>query len=324
MSDLTGELIKAGKRRRDARSENREGEEEEQGIAHRVRKRSRFSSVSDGISDWIDDSVPKPNAVASDTPRKGRSGNSRNFKQSEVSTLWPLFPEHCPTPEFDFEEEITTIAEVWFRDSNRSDQSQDGNANTISGDEEDASETDGTPKPTRTFNYKTKTLSNLNVHPLLLSANTFLNSLLEDLARHRLRMCNVEKGKAAPMQWVDVLEAVGSMSNPGLDFETLSQIQNRLCKIYGHEECIALKSVQAISKSKQALREMDKKFQSMLFDNLSIPIGVRKRMKVDERKFIRADKKDENGKSDENHSGDDDQENESDESANTICNDKDD
>lgn len=198
--DLARELVRVGENKKRKNMEE-EGEGEGEGIAHRVRKRPRRSTTT-----TAPEAREKPAEAKSKVLRR-----KRRCSQSDLYTLWPLFPEHCPTPEFQLEEEIVAIAEEWFRTERLSQTKSNNGAQT-------SSRTGDTDEPI-------SLLPTAQIHPLLLSAFDFLSTLLTSLARHRRPVSFVKKGKAVPMRWVDVLEVAASMDSDkhhGLDHACVS------------------------------------------------------------------------------------------------------
>ncbi|GJJ16155.1 hypothetical protein Clacol_010435 [Clathrus columnatus] len=249
-SDLVGELIRYGKRKRD--EIHQEVDEDEY-----QNKRSRKILRTQHPPELGETAQPLP-------PKR------RKPKRKDTYTLWPLFPEHCPIPEFSFEEEVIAVAEEWMRN-------RVGGQNL--GSDNGESESENVDRPNENTALKddlqiqllNTTLPTSQTNPLIPSSIIFLRTLLSTLAFHRVGSATAPQSHGKPMTWIDVLEITASDGALGLglkDPEVIERIQTRLCEIYGdHNRSIAPQISLAISKSKTTLREMDQKFQTMIFEN---------------------------------------------------------
>jgi hypothetical protein len=123
------------------------------------------------------------------TKRRKRKGDEDNW------TRWPLLEEHCPLPEWTFDEEIIAIAEQCLRSSS----SQLGE-NVVTLRSKDSESDDD--------------LNDFTLSPAYLSGLTSevaskLTSLFSLLASHRPSATFTKHGRLAPMSWLDVLEVAG-------------------------------------------------------------------------------------------------------------------
>lgn len=181
---------------------------------------SEFNSVHREDDDKADSFESEEGAAQNDgdlPPRKtfGSKGKGKAKVPSETKgrrrqrvnrTLWPLLQEHCPVPEWSFDEEVKTITEQYLRSQ--------GATRRVAGS--------STPDTTRAPHSSTHTdvaqsdddsvdsiLSSGHLAGLTSDAASRLISVLSLLAFHRPNVNFTKHGRVDPMGWEDVLDAVG-------------------------------------------------------------------------------------------------------------------
>jgi hypothetical protein len=125
---------------------------------------------------------------------------SRRKGGDDTWTRWPLLKEHCPIPEWSFDEEVAAIAEQCYRFQSSSSQ------NASAEDAEDAATSGAAGSDSDDMS---DLLSSAYLTGLTSDAASKLTRVLALLASHRVNATFAKHGRIAPMSWVDVLEVAG-------------------------------------------------------------------------------------------------------------------
>ena len=123
----------------------------------------------------------------------------RKLEEDDNWTRWPLLKEHCPLPEWTFDEEVMAVAEQCLRFQTSVSQDPKGSEDAAMSRIEDLDGDD----------INDFTLSPAHLSGLTLEAASKLTSILSLLASHRPSATFTKHGRLAPMSWLDVLEVVG-------------------------------------------------------------------------------------------------------------------
>jgi hypothetical protein len=162
---------------------------------------------------------------SSEEPEEGSSGHGKE-KEAESQKLkrtrkrkrdddgqwtrWPLLLEHCPKPEWTFEEEISAISERCLRAQAQATtpsrpHSAPGSSTQSDHDDHSSSEHIGTEQNIQEFNLPPAFLKGLTVNMA-----TKLSNLFSLLAQHRLDATWTKHSRAAPMGWRDIIDIAGA------------------------------------------------------------------------------------------------------------------
>ena len=120
----------------------------------------------------------------------------RKLERDDSWTRWPLLEEHCPLPEWTFDEEVMAVAEQCLRFS------------TSVSQEPKSSEKAASPGVVED-DIDDFSLSPSHLSGLTSEAESKLTSILSLLASHRPSATFTKHGRLSPMSWLDVVEIVG-------------------------------------------------------------------------------------------------------------------
>ncbi|KAF8579968.1 hypothetical protein K439DRAFT_1637436 [Ramaria rubella] len=188
---------------------------------------------------------------------KSPSKSVKKFRRKNDGwTRWPLLQEHCPVPEWSFDEEIVAIAEQSIRTQTRS--SHSSPSSTLHPDRSE--NTNGNEDPDDDIADEL-ILSKAQLLGITSEAASKLSSTLALLAFHRPHTTFTKHGRIAPMNWQDVLDAVGISRI--FDTETVDGVKRRLEAIYGVSESHIIDRMHVLEASNRALAEAE---ASLIYD----------------------------------------------------------
>lgn len=141
----------------------------------------------------------KGKAKAVTSKRTKRSKRKRD--DDDNWTTWPLLKEHCPLPDWTFDEEIIAIVEQYLRSRSSSFQKPDGGG--------DANATMARTRDLDDDDLDDDALSPAHLSGLVTEVASKLTCILALLAAHRSDTTFTKHGRIVPMTWLDVLEIVG-------------------------------------------------------------------------------------------------------------------
>ncbi|KAF8523029.1 hypothetical protein JB92DRAFT_2885991 [Gautieria morchelliformis] len=177
------------------------------------------------------------------TKRRKRKGDEDHW------TRWPLLEEHCPLPEWTFDEEIMAIVEHCLRVRSSSSQRSNVGENVA---------TLRTKDPEGDDDLNDFTLSPAHLSGLTSEVASKLTSIFALLASHRPSATFTKHGRLAPMSWLDVLEVAGVAGI--FDLATVEVVKERMETIFGPSQSQIVSCMQVLEASKRALADAEASF----------------------------------------------------------------